>query len=103
MDKLKLAIEKFELLKAMNTLVKAMNDETAYTTWIYVIPDGADDEELMEIASDKDEEIYKDACHTFRRICESYLKYGFFLGGFGRPYGLYGAKKDDKPEEEDDE
>lgn len=101
--KMKLAFEKFELLKAMNTLVRAMNDEGAYYTWCYVIPDGADDEELREIAFDEDDELYRDACHSFRRICEEYLKHGFFLGGFGQPKGLFGAKKDDIEEDEDDE
>ena len=96
----KLSMEKFELLKAMHTLVMAMNDENAYLTWINVIPDGADDEELMEIAADDDEEIYRDACHTFREICGRYMKYGFYLGGYGRPCGLYGAKDDSDEEEE---
>ena len=96
----KLAMEKFELLKAMHTLVKAMNDENAYLTWINVIPDGADDAELIEIAADDDEEIYRDACNTFRRICNAYARYGFYLGGYGRPCGLYGAKDDSDEEEE---
>lgn len=96
--KMKLAFEKFELLKAMNTLIKAMNDEEAYYTWCYVIPDGADDDELREISFDEDEEVFRDACQTFRRICNESLKHGFFLGGFGQPGGLYGAKKNEEKE-----
>lgn len=44
--------ERFEALKAMNTLAKLMNDEGFYNHWISVIPDGADDDELEEIATD---------------------------------------------------
>lgn len=38
--------EKFEALRSMNTIIKSMNDESAYGAWIYIIPDGADDDEL---------------------------------------------------------
>ena len=93
--------DRIEILKSMHRLVLAMNDEEAYMAWVYCIPDGADDEELRELAFDEDDELYRDACHSFRRICEEYLKHGFFLGGFGcgQMNGLFGAKKDDIEEE----
>lgn len=34
--------ERFETLKSMNTIIKSMNDESAYSAWIWIIPDGAD-------------------------------------------------------------
>ena len=100
MDKMKLALMKFELLKAMHLLVMSMNDEGAYLYWINTIPDQASDEDLLEIAMDEDESIYREACQDFRRICEDHLEHGFYLGGFGKPGGLYGAKKLVTEEEE---
>lgn len=40
--------EKFETLRSMNTIIKNMNDESAYDAWIYIIPDGADDDESFK-------------------------------------------------------
>ena len=70
--------ERFEALKSMNTIIKSMNDENAYTAWIYIIPDEADDDELREIAED-DEESFKDAVHAFMGIMNKCLKYGLYI------------------------
>lgn len=77
--------ERFETLKSMNTIIKSMNDESAYNTWIYLIPDGADDDELMEIA-EEDEDIFKDACDLFAELIKRYMKYGLYIDG-----EVYGA------------
>lgn len=77
--------EKFETLRSMNTIIKNMNDESAYNTWIYLIPDGADDDELMEIA-EEDEDIFKDACNLFAKLVKKYMKYGLYIDG-----EVYGA------------
>lgn len=69
--------ERFEILKSMNTLIKAMNNEEAYLEWIYLIPDQADDDELMECAEDS--EIFKEACELFRALLKRYGKDGFYL------------------------
>jgi hypothetical protein len=71
-------MEKFELLKAMNTLVKLMNDEGAYMEWIYIIPDQADDEELMDIALNYPD-IVKDAVDCFKDLYKRYAKSGFYV------------------------
>lgn len=42
--------ERFEALKSMNTIIRLMNDENAYSSWIWIVPDGADDDNLMDIA-----------------------------------------------------
>ena len=91
MNTLKLALAKFEILKAMNLLVKSMNDEDAYAEWICTIPDQADDEDLMEIAADEDESVYCEACHDFRRICNRYLCDGIYVGNIPGSFRLYGA------------
>ena len=77
--------EKFETLRSMNTIVKNMNDESAYDAWIYIIPDGADDDELMEIA-EEDEDSFKDACNLFAKLVRKYMKYGLYIDG-----EVYGA------------
>ena len=77
--------EKFEALRSMNTIIKNMNDESAYDAWIYIIPDGADDDELMEIA-EEDEESFEDACNLFAKLIKRYMKYGLYIDG-----KVYGA------------
>lgn len=77
--------ERFEALKSMNTIVKSMNDESAYTAWIYIIPDEADDDELREIA-EEDEESFKEACNLFAKLVKKYMRYGLYIDG-----EVYGA------------
>ena len=77
--------EKFDALRSMNTIIKNMNDESAYDAWIYIIPDGADDDELMEIA-EEDEDSFKDACNLFAKLVRKYMKYGLYIDG-----EVYGA------------
>ena len=72
--------ERFEALKSMNTIIKSMNDESAYSAWIWIIPDGADDDELQEIA-EKDDEIFVDACNLFAKLVRKYMKYGLYIDG----------------------
>ena len=77
--------ERFEVLKGMDTIIKSMNDESAYSAWIYIIPDGADDDELQEIA-EEDEESFEDACKLFAKLVNKYMKYGLYIDG-----EVYGA------------
>ena len=77
--------ERFETLKSMNTIIKSMNDESAYSAWIYVVPDEADDDELREIA-EEDEESFKEACNLFAKLVKKYMKYGMYIDG-----EVYGA------------
>lgn len=48
-------------------------------------PDGADDDELMEIA-EEDEESFEDACKLFAKLVKKYMKYGLYIDG-----EVYGA------------
>ena len=79
--------EKFEALRSMNTIIKSMNDESAYNAWIYIIPDSADDDELMEIV-EEDEDSFKDACNLFAKLVRKYMKYGLYIDG-----KVYGTTK----------
>ena len=70
-------MNKYEVLKSMNTIVKYLNNEEAYFRWIIIIPDGADDEELMDCA--KDEEIFADSVSCFKSIMADYLDDGIYI------------------------
>lgn len=77
----KQVVERYEALKAMNFLVKSLNDESAYyNIWCYVIPDEADNDELLDIA-ENDMDSFADACKTFRAIMKKYSDDGFYFGG----------------------
>lgn len=76
----KITKEKYELVKAMNTIVKSLNNEEAYYNhWIYIVPDGADDDDLYDIATD--EELFNDTVKCFKRNMREYLKDGIYVGG----------------------
>lgn len=73
MEKVK---ERYEALKAMNTLAKLVNDEGFYYDhWIYIIPDGADDAELREIA-EEDLDSFSDAVRCFINHFQEYAQEG---------------------------
>lgn len=67
--------ENFKLIKAMHTVVMALNDEDAIEPWFYSYPDRADDEELMDIAGDY--ELMDDLCSNFRCRMASGAKHGW--------------------------
>lgn len=68
-------------LNAMHNIVAAMNNENAYfNRWIYLIPDGADEDELNYIENDKDSSIYKESIELFISLCHTYLKDGLYIG-----------------------
>ena len=74
----KILMDKFETIKAMHHIITSINDENAYMIWIYLIPDGADDDDLMMCA--EDEEIFSEACTLFRSLIRTYGGSGFYIG-----------------------
>lgn len=78
----KAALERYEVLKAMNLLAMLCNDEGFYYNhWIYIIPDGADDDELLDIAR-YDEGTYSDAVRCFINQFYRYAQHGgLYIGG----------------------
>lgn len=71
-------LRKYELVKSMNTIVKALNDESGYYDhWIYIVPDEATDEDLMDIAYD--EELLEDTINCFKTIMAEYLEDGIYI------------------------
>lgn len=74
-------LHRFECLKAMNTLIKAANDEGVYESWIWIIPDQADDNDLIDVAMDQPD-TYAEACGCFLRMMKSNLmkEGGLYIG-----------------------
>lgn len=71
----------YDLLKAMNLIVSSMNNEEAYDgAWLYTWPDGADDDEIREMAEDA--EYFDDVAAAFFRVCKVYGKDGLYTGTF---------------------
>ena len=66
----------YDLLNAMNLIVSSMNNEDAYDSsgWLYIWPDGADDDEIREMAEDA--EYFDDVAAAFFRVCKIYGKDG---------------------------
>jgi len=59
---------RFEDLKKMHQDV--MDDERAYAEWVELVPDGADDDDLKEIADDDD--LYDAAAALYKAINGGY-------------------------------
>ena len=56
-------------LKAMHQLMCQANDEDIYMTWIYVVPDGATEEDFKEIAMD--DEQYNECFDLFVKLIKN--------------------------------
>lgn len=78
-------MNKFDILKAMHTLALSCNDEGFYWHyWVHIIPDGADEYELEEIA-ESDRETFNDAVKCFIQ----------HFGRFAKEGGLYAEEEDE--------
>ena len=78
----KTLLERYNALKAMNTLMLLMNNEEAYySAWIMIVPDEATDEDLMNIADDED--LYKEAVTCYLDCMYLYGKDGLYIGAQG--------------------
>lgn len=76
--KIKTRETRIKILSAMHELVINLNNENAYYSWIYIVPDGADMEDIIDIA--EDDELYADAVELFKKIWNSYAKDGIYDG-----------------------
>lgn len=72
--------EKYEVIKAMNTIVKSLNNENAYFgVWIFTVPDEADEEDLEDFAEEENDNLFKAAVNDFTFIMKHYLKDGIYI------------------------
>lgn len=73
MTRNELNVLKANLLGGMDEYIRSINDESVYNTWAMVgVPDGADEDELMEIAEDSVN--FAEICGVFGRLVEIYVK-----------------------------
>lgn len=82
--------ERFSAVKAMNLLVLALNNENAQIRWSTVVPDGATDEDLLDIS--RDDDMMNEVTEEFIRIMNAYGWSGFCLGD-----GLFPAEFNEPP------
>lgn len=59
-----------EQLKAMHTLMCNANDENIYGSWIYLVPDGATEEDFIDIAMD--DQAYHEAFDKFIKLIQKF-------------------------------
>lgn len=63
-------------LKLMHNVMMSMNNEDAYYSWIYVMPDEPSEDDFIYIASNADE--YKDCEDTYYSLFKKYAKDGLY-------------------------
>ena len=82
--------ERVELLKAMDVVVRSLNDESVMDLWLTNgIPDGADDSDYEFIAEDvatpeyEDGDIscFEETCRCFTACLAAGAKHGYYSGG----------------------
>ena len=82
--------ERVELLKAMDVVVRSLNDESAMDLWLTNgVPDGADDSDYEFIAEDvatpEDEDgdtsCFEECCRCFTACIAMGAKHGYYSGG----------------------
>ena len=81
--------KRFELIKAMDTIIKSMNYEGAYYDhWIVTGPaDPCGDDDIADVCDN--EECFKSAVRTFLTCMEEYGKSGiYFQGKLYQPWSV---------------
>lgn len=71
-------MERYNIVKSMDTIVKSVNDEDAYYRhWLYIVPDCADDGDYLSIA--EDDELFADTAKSFLGIMKRYAESGLYV------------------------
>ena len=82
--------ERVELLKAMDVIVRSLNDESVMDLWLTNgVPDGADDSDYEFIAEDvatpededDDTSCFEECCRCFTACIAAGAKHGYYSGG----------------------
>ena len=71
--------DRFRNIRSMHEIMQSMNDEAAYSRWIYTVPDCPDDSDFMFIACD--EESFADCVKLFKHLYSNYIASGLYIGG----------------------
>ena len=80
--------DRLEAIMAMHTMVINMNDESAYMSWIYLVPDEASEWDFIDFAVNDEEgvngnHLFDDAVKLFKSLWNRYAKEegGLYIGG----------------------
>ncbi len=71
----KAALERFQLLKAMDTVIGSLANDDAFFIWTKCIPREAADDDLMDLVLD--DHRFDTICFTFRLCLQKWGKDGF--------------------------
>ena len=75
MDKMRKS--RIDDLKAMDRLMRSMNNEEAFMDWIVIFPDGASEEDYADIAEDEGQ--FEECVLEFLSVMKRYMKDGLCL------------------------
>ncbi len=79
--------DRLRAIIAMNIMVSNMNDESAYMTWIYLVPDGSNEWDFIDFAVDNEgterNHLFDEAVMLFKKLWDRYAKEtaGLYIGG----------------------
>lgn len=79
--------ERLNAIIAMNIMVCNMNNESAYFTWIYLVPDCADEDDFIDFARNDEEteenKLFDEAVELFKNLWKNYAAEdkGLYIAG----------------------
>ena len=79
--------DRLSAIVAMHTMVINMNDESAYCTWIYLVPDEATVWDFIDFAKNdegtEENHLFDEAVVLFKSLWNNYAKEedGLYIGG----------------------
>ncbi len=79
--------DRLNAIIAMHIMVCNMNDEGAYMTWIYVVPDEATEWDFIDFAQNdegtEENKLFDEAVDLFKKLWNEYAteKKGLYIGG----------------------
>ena len=79
--------ERFNTIIAMNIMITNMNDEGAYMTWIYLVPDEASEYDFIDFATNdegtEENHLFDEAVVLFKKLWKRYAEEdkGLYIAG----------------------
>ena len=80
-------MERLNAIIAMDIMVRNMNNESAYFTWIYLIPDCADEYDFIDFARNdegtEENKLFDEAVELFKELWRNYAaeRKGLYIAG----------------------
>ena len=78
--------DRLNAIIAMDFMVRSMNDESAYFTWIYVVPDCSNEYDYIDFAANDEgtdtNQLFAEAVELFKKLWRRYAdeKGGLYIG-----------------------